>query len=59
MRSVAPRIVNDVSYVTKIPPRIVNNVSYVTRIDDASHFAWQAQHLVRLEDEICCSAHCK
>ena len=29
-----------------VPPRIVNNVSYVTRIDDASHFAWQAQHLV-------------
>ena len=41
-----------------VPPRIVNNVSYVTRIDDASHFAWQAQHLVMLEDEIC-SAHCK
>ena len=40
-------------------PRIVNNVSYVTRIDDASHFASQAQHLVMLEDEICCSAHCK
>ena len=41
-----------------VAPRIVNNVSYVTRIDDASHFAWQAQHLM-LEDEICCSAHCK
>ena len=25
-----------------VPPRIVNNVSYVTRIDDASNFAWQA-----------------
>ena len=37
-----------------VPPRIVNNVSYVT-----SHFAWQVQHLVMLEDEICCSAHCK
>ena len=42
-----------------VPPRIVNNVSYVTRIDDASHFAWQVQHLVMLEDEICCSAHCR
>ena len=42
-----------------VPPRIVSNVSCVTRIDDASHFAWQAQHLVRLEDEICCSADCK
>ena len=29
-----------------VPPLIVNNVSYVTRIDDASHFAWQAQHSV-------------
>ena len=38
-----------------VPPRIVNNVSYVTRIDDASHFAWQAQYLVNA----CCSAHCK
>ena len=42
-----------------VAPRIVNNVSYVTRIDDASHFAWQTQHLVMLEDEICYSAHCK
>ena len=32
-----------------VAPRIVNDVSYVTRIDDASHFAWQGQHLVRLE----------
>ena len=42
-----------------VPPRIVNNVSYVTRIDDASHFAWQAQYLVRLADDACSSAHCK
>ena len=28
--------------------RIVNDVSYVTRIDRESHFAWQAQHLVTL-----------
>ena len=41
-----------------VAPRIVTNVSYVMRIDDASHFAWQAQHLVMLEDEICYSAHC-
>ena len=27
--------------------------------DDASHFAWQAQYLVRLEGDACCSAHCK
>ena len=43
-----------------VAPRIVNNVSYVTRIDDASHFAWHAQHLVMLEGDACCSsAHCK
>ena len=29
-----------------VAPRIVNDVSYVTRINDASHFSWQAQHLV-------------
>ena len=28
--------------------RIVNDVSYVTRINHESHFAWQAQHLVTL-----------
>ena len=39
--------------------RIVNDVSYVTKINHESHFAWQAQYLVMLEDEICSSAHCK
>ena len=24
-----------------------------------AHFAWQAQYLVRLEGDACCSAHCK
>ena len=63
---VALRIVNDVSYVTRINDashfswRIVNDVSYVaTRINDASHFSWQAQYLVTLVDDTCCSAHCK
>ena len=42
-----------------VAPRIVNDVPYVTRINDASHFSWQAQYLVTLEDESCCSAHCK
>ena len=37
MTPVAPRIVNDVSYVTRI------------RINDARHFSWQAQHLLILE----------
>ena len=42
-----------------VAPRIVNDVSYVTRINDANHFSWQAQHLVRLKGDACCSAHCK
>ena len=25
----------------------------------ASHFAWQAQYLVSLDNDTCCSAHCK
>ena len=45
----APRIVN----------RIVNDVSYVTRIKDETLFTWQAQYLVRLEGDAGCSAHCK
>ena len=39
-----------------VAPRIVNDVSYVT---DITHFAWQVQYLVTLEDESFCSAHCK
>ena len=35
--------------MSPVAPRIVNDVSYVTRINDASHFSWQAQHLVILE----------
>ena len=42
-----------------VAPRIVNDVSYVTRINNEGHFAWQAQYLVRLEGESCCFAHCK
>ena len=38
--------------MTLVSPRIVNDVSYVMRI-------WQAQYLVKLEDDLCCSAHCK
>ena len=32
-----------------VAPRIVNDVSYVMDIMHEMHFAWQAQHLVRLE----------
>ena len=45
--------------MTLVVPRIVNSVSYVTRISHDSHFAWQAQYLVSLDNDTCCSAHCK
>ena len=28
-------------------------------VNDVSHVSWQAQHLVRLKGDACCSAHCK
>ena len=31
--------------------RILNDVSYVTRINHEMHFAWQAQYLVKLEGD--------
>ena len=43
----------------RVAPRIVNDVSYATDITHESHFAWQVQYLVTLEDESCCSAQCK
>ena len=42
-----------------VAPRIVNDVPYVPKINHESHFAWQAQYLVRLEGDACGSAHCK
>ena len=45
--------------VTPVAPRIVNDVSCEARINHESDFAWQAQYLVKLGDESCCSAHCK
>ena len=47
------------SRMTPVVPRIGNNVSHVTRISYDSHFAWQAQYSVMLEDDTGCSAHCK
>ena len=44
--------------MTRVAPRIGNDVSYVMRIKHASHSVWQAQYLVRLEGDTCCSAHC-
>ena len=45
--------------MTLVTPRIVNSVSCVKRIDHGSHFSWQAQYLLKLEADSCCSAHCK
>ena len=45
--------------VTLFAPRIGNDVSYVTQISDDIHFAWQAQYLVMLEGDFTCSAQWK
>ena len=45
--------------MTLVAPRILNSVSRVKRIQHEIHFLWQAQYLVRLEDDTCCSAHSK
>ena len=45
--------------MTLVAPRIVNDVSYVMRVNHEIHFAWQAQYLLKLEDDFCCPAHCK
>ena len=45
--------------MTPVAPRIVNDVSYATRINRENHSSWQAQYLVRLVNDTCCSAHCK
>ena len=42
-----------------VAPRIVNEVSYAMRINHDIHSAWQAQYLVRLEGDACCSAQWK
>ena len=45
--------------MTEVAPRIVNGVSNVTLINHEIRFAWQVQYLAKLEDDTCCSAHCK
>ena len=42
-----------------VAPRIVNDVSYLTRINEYGNFSWQAQYLVMLDNDFCCFAHCK
>ena len=36
-----------------VAPRIVNDVSYVIWINHEIHFAWQAQYLLKLEAAFC------
>ena len=45
--------------MTLVAPRIVNSVSCVRRINHEILFSWQAQYLVSLDNDTCCSAHCK
>ena len=49
--------------MTHVAPRSVNNVSVdvsgVNRINDECYFSWQAQYLVSLDYDTCCSEHCK
>ena len=40
--------------MTLVAPRIVNDVSYVTTIKHASHSVWQAQYFARLDLLIFC-----
>ena len=37
--------------MTLVAPRIVNDVSYVMRINHEIHVKWQAHYLVKLEDD--------
>ena len=43
--------------MSPVAPRIVLDVS-CEMINHQSHFSWQAQYLVKLEDASCSSAHC-
>ena len=45
--------------MTLLAPRIVNDVSYVRSYYHESDFAWQAQVLLQLEGDSGCSADCK
>ena len=45
--------------MTVVAPRIVTSVSRLTRLNHEIHFSWQAQYLVSLDNDTCCSAHCK
>ena len=44
--------------MTPETPRIALDVSFEQRISHHSHFSWQAEYLVNLADESCCTAQC-
>ena len=37
--------------MTHVAPRIINNVSFVSRINHEIHFSWQAQYLVSWDND--------
>ena len=45
--------------MSAVAPRMVNDVSNVSRINPETHFLWQGQYLVKLEAAFCCFAHGK
>ena len=45
--------------MTPVALRIVNSVSVGIRINHEIHFSWQAQYLVRLDNDTCYAAHFK
>ena len=45
--------------MTLVAPRIVNDFSNVSTVNYEIHFAWQAQYLVKLEDDSCCFVYCQ
>ena len=45
--------------MTLFAPCIGNDGSQVRRINHEIDFVWQAQYLVKLEGDTCCSAQCK
>ena len=40
-------------WLISLAPRIVNDVAYATRIHHENHFSWQPQYLVRLDNDAC------
>ena len=54
MTLVAPRIVNDLLYVSRI-----NHENDFLGFNHESDLTWQGQYFVTLEDDFCSSAQCK